>query len=55
MSIAYKGSLYEKELFKYKLNKSVILRTMIYHQGLYKYNYTFGKRDILDCIFVSSS
>ncbi|CAM4355798.1 hypothetical protein BAWI5_27500 [Bacillus wiedmannii] len=34
---------------------SIILRTMIYHQGLYKYSYTCGKRDTLDCIFVSSS
>lgn len=24
MSIVYKGSFYEKEFFKYKLNKSVI-------------------------------
>ena len=30
-------------------------KTMIYYQGLYKYNYTLGKRDISDCIFVSSS
>jgi len=32
----------------------IILRTMIYHQGLYKYNYTCGKRATLDCIFVSN-
>ncbi len=52
MSIAYKGSLYENELFKYKLNKSVNKKKTSYgkirgHQKMLYLKHAMFHKDIL--------